>query len=200
MTINTDSIKNFFKNRWVQLVAVALFLFAAGYGAGRFGQPARVVEKEKVVEKLVDKIVYQDRVVEKIVYVKVEAKHRRTETRTETKPDGTKVETKVTDTKTDTKVDTEKNKTEEKVVYRDRVVEKIVEKEKVVEAKKIDWLVHAGVGLSIPTFLGKPQFGIPGLKGAVIEAGIDRRVIGPFFLGVFGDSQGTVGLRLTGAF
>lgn len=188
------------KNRWVQLGLVAVFLFAAGYGTGRFGQPSRVVEKERVVEKLVDKIVYQDKVVEKVVYVKAEAKHRRTETRTETKPDGTKVEVKVTDTKTDTKTDAKLDKTEEKIVYLDRVVERVVEKEKLVESKKIDWLVHAGAGLSIPTFLGKPQVGIPGLKGAVIEAGVDRRIIGPLFLGVFGDSQGTVGLRVTGAF
>lgn len=199
-TTTAGYIKKFFSNRWVQLVLVAIALFAGGYGTGRWAQPERVVEKTVEKEKLVDKIVYQDRVVEKVVYVKVEAKHRRTETRTETKPDGTKVETKVTDVKTDTKVDVDKDKTEEKIVYRDRVVEKIVEKEKLVQAKKIDWLVHAGVGISVPTFLGKPQQGIPGMRGSVVQLGVDRRVIGPLFLGVFGDSQGTVGLRATGAF
>lgn len=196
----TEFFKKVFSNRWVQLVLVAIFLFAAGYGTGRFAQPAKVVEKEKIVEKVVDKIVYQDRVVEKIVYVQVKQVDRKTKTVVEKRPDGSSTTTTETDTKSKTDTEASAEKVKEVIVYRDRVETKVVEKEKLVEAKKIDWLVHAGVGLSVPTFLGKQQYGIPGLRGAVIEAGIDRRVVGPFYLGVFGDSQGTVGLKLTGAF
>lgn len=195
-----NKVKQIASNRWVQLTGVALLLFALGYGTGRFAQPARVVEKTVYQDKVVEKVIYQDKVVEKVVKVYVKSKNLHTETSTEKRPDGTVVTKTTTDVKTDTKTDTTADKAAEKVVYKDRIVEKLVVKEKLVEAKKIDWLVHAGVGISVPTLLGKAQPGVPGLKGAVIEAGVDRRVIGPLFMGVFGDSQGTVGLKLTGAF
>lgn len=195
-----DRLKAFFGNRWVQLIGVALLLFAMGYGTGRFATPDKVVEKVVYKDKVVEKIVYQDKVVTKYVKVKDSTKATHTETTTEKKPDGTVVTKTTTDTKVDTKTDTKVDKDEEKVVYKDRVVEKIVEKEKIVEAKKINWLIQAGAGVSIPTLLGKQQYGIPGLRGAVIQAGVSRRVIGPLFIGVTGDSQGTVGLQLTGAF
>lgn len=193
MTIVLAFLKKAISNRYVQLVLVAILLAGGGYAFGRYGQPAKIIEKEKIVEK----IVYQDKIVEKIVKVMVQDKNRHTETTTTKSPDGTTVTKIITDTKTDTKTDTSDNKTEEKVVYKDR----IVEKEKIVEASKPGWRVGAGIGLSIPsTFLGEPQIGVPGLRGAVVEIGVDRRVIGPLWVGLHGNTQGTVTLGLSGEF
>ena len=193
MTIILAFLKKAVSNRYVQLVLVAVLLAGGGYAFGRYGQPAKVVEKEKIVEK----IVYQDKIVEKIVKVMVQDKNKHTETTTHKFPDGTVVTKTTTDTKTDTKTNTDIDKTEEKVVYKDR----IVEKEKIVEAAKPGWRVGAGIGLSIPsTFLGEPQIGVPGLRGAVVEVGVDRRVFGPLWAGLHANTQGTVTLGLSGEF
>lgn len=189
---------DFKKYLYTFLAAVALF--CGGYAFGQFAQPAKVITKEKVVTKEVEKVVYQDRVVEKKVYVYVEKKKEHTETVTEKRPDGTVITKEVTDTHTDSNTSENTDKTEEKVVYKDRVVyqEKIVEK--IREARKLDWRVGAGVGVSIPYYLQGTEIGVPMLRGAVIQVEVDRRIIGPVFVGLFGNSQGTVGLNISGIF
>jgi hypothetical protein len=48
----------------------------------------------------------------------------------------------------------------------------------------------------VPHFLGQGDVGMPGMQGAVVTAGADRRVVGPLWLGAWGTSQGAVGLDL----
>ena len=180
------------------VVLLILGAFAGGAATGGFG-PAKVVEKEKVVEKVVEKIVYQDKIVEKIVKVKVKAEHEITESTHTKLPDGTETTVVKTETKTDTKTDTDSSCVEEKVVYVDKIVEKIVEKENIV-LNQPDWSVYAGAGVGIPKFLGQGEIGVPGLQGAVIHAGVDRRILGPFWVGIQATSQGTLSLNLRGSF
>ncbi len=194
-------LKKAFGNRWVQLGTVGLLLLGLGYSFGRYAQPAKVIEKEKIVTQVVTKVEYQDRIVEKIVQVKEKEQARHTETTTTKKPDGTETTTTVTDTKTDTKTDTNTDKSEEKIVYKDRVVTQVVEKEKIVEGAKPSWRLGADVGLSIPsTFLGDPQIGVPGLRGAVVGIGAERRIFGPLWFALRGNTQGTVSIGLAGEF
>jgi hypothetical protein len=199
-TLVLGFLKTVAGNKYAQLVLVGLVLAGGGYFVGRYAQPAKTITKEKTVTVEKERVVFQDRIVIKEVKVKDKKQNRHVETITEKKPDGTVITKTVSDTKTDTKTNTNTDTTEDKTKTVERVVEKVVEKTKVVEAKKNDWIIHGGVGVSIPTLMGSDQQGIPGLKGAVIQLGIDRRVVGPFYLGLFGDSQGVAGLRLSGVF
>lgn len=192
-----------YQKEWVHLVAVGLVCLIIGGLSGFYGKPVEFRE--------VTKIEYKDRVVEvekslsqeelnRLVDEAVKKKIHRTWTVTQ-KPDGTVVKTGEETTEIDkTKVEkvTEiKTVYVDKIEYRDRVVTEY--KEKIVKNQP-NWIVSAGVGVAIPTFLGKPEIGVPGLKGAVIQAEIGRRVVGPFYLGLTGNSQGTVGLNLSGTF
>lgn len=174
-------------------VLAILLLLPIGITIGRYAWGPKV--NEKVVEKEVVRTVYQDRIVEKVVYKQVEKKKERTEITETHNPDGTKVVKTITDTDTDTNTDINKDRHEEKVVT--QVIEKVVEKEKIIKTLP-DWRVGVGVGYAIPTALGQPEIGVPGLKGAVIQAELDRRIIGTFALGVFGNTQGVAGLTFSG--
>ncbi len=192
-----------YQNRWLQLGLVALVAFAAGSATGFFGKPAEIREVEKVVYK--DKLVYVEKTltqdeIDRLVNEALKKKTKKTWTVTK-KPDGTTVSTGTETTESEkTKIVKEvETKTVYVDKYIDRVVEKVVEKEKIVKNQP-GWIVSAGVGVSIPSLMGKPEQGIPGLKGAVIQAEVGRRVVGPFYLGVFGNTQGTVGLNLSGTF
>lgn len=174
------------------LALAALLLLLAGYGAGRYAQPAKVVEKEKVVTKVQEHVVYRDQVQDnKVQEQQVHVRKHRVTTTTK-KPDGTQTTTTTEDTGEDTSKDTR----EVRVEYRDRVVEKVVQqtvtKEKLT-LRQPRWSVHAGLGVSVPHYLGQPSIGVPGLQGWVVQAGADVRVIGPFWLGVWGNTQGTLG-------
>ena len=185
----------------ILLPVLGLLLFAAGAAVGRFGTPDKIVFKDKIVEHVVEKIVVQEHVVEKKIYIQAKKEKVRKETTTTKTPDGTETTKTVEETQTDTDTKENQDKATEKIVYQEKIVEKIVEKEKLVLSKKSDWRIAAGAGVSIPTtFLGKDEIGVPGLRGAVIQLEADRRIIGPFYLGVFGNTQGVVGLTISGQF
>jgi hypothetical protein len=130
------------------------------------------------------------------VYVQVEKKHEHVETTTTKAPDGTTT-TKTTDD-TDTNTGTNETTNTDSTVTRTetKYVDRIVEREKKV-LQQPDWRAYVGAGVAIPTFLGQQQIGVPGLQGFVIQAGVDRRIIGPFWMGLFGNTQGTLGLNLS---
>lgn len=196
-----------YKNPWIWLPLVALLMFGAGFGSGRYALPAKVVTQEKVQVVTTEKVVVQTKVETqvKVVYVKDKTvavdKH---ETKVETKnPDGTVVTKTETDTKskTDEKTNTQTDsKTSVGVVKTDDLSNKTTTVVTKTVTNQPSWVIRAGVGIGIPTFLGEKQLGVPGMKGFVVEAGVSRRVIGPFHIGLFGNTQGTVGLDLSGNF
>lgn len=184
---------------WWVIALVVLVLFCAGYATGRYATPPKVVVTEKVREVEKEKVVTVTKTDVQIVKVRdaqtAERVHRVT---TEDKKPGGEV---VTTTTEDRNVDSvvHDHDQEVKVQYVDRVVEKVVQRdvEKVVkQIRQPDWSIYAGVGLDIPAFLGQGQHGVPGLQGLVVQAGVDRRILGLFWLGLYGNTEGVLGLNL----
>lgn len=195
-----EKIKEFVvEHKWWFIGAGVVLLLLLAFGSGFWAMPQKVLYKDKIVEKTVEKLVFKDKIVEKVVYIQAKKEKKKTETTTTKKPDGTEVTHTVEHTDTDTDTTVNKDKVVEKQVFVDRIVEKIVEKEKLV-LNQPNWRVGAGVGVNIPYYLGQPEVGVPALRGAVIQLEADRRVIGPFWIGIFGNTQGTVGLTLSGVF
>lgn len=182
--------------RYGLLALAALLLLLAGYASGRWAQPPKVVEKTVVQTKVQEQVVYKDRVVTQTVYVKVAKKDSHVVTSTTKRPDGTVTTTVTRDDHVDstTKNDGTKTETASKVDHK-------TEDQKATSTKTADarpnWIVHAGVGADVPYFLGGGERGIPGMRGAAVELGLDRRVVGPFFLGVNATSTGLLLLRLS---
>jgi hypothetical protein len=186
------------KHLWI-LVVAALVLFGGGMAIGRYTLPAQTIVTEKVHE------VVKDRIVEKVV-TQVQIVHVK-DTAQEQKihrvvvegidPPGCKSKTTTEDIGISTVVHDNTNTTQ--VQYVDKIIEKwqdkIVEKEKRVLLQP-DWSVYAGVGYDFATIGGIGQHGVPGMQGAVVQAGLDRRVVGPFWLGLFGNTEGVAGVNL----
>lgn len=153
--------------RYKILIGLAALLSA--FAVGRFITPTRVEEKEKIV--------YKDKIVEKKVYVKaVNKKDNKVTVITVTvKPDGTKTtETKIVD-KDQTLID-ETGKTD---IVKDTTSTK--ETSKVVENKHDDWLLSLAVKSNFNKLV--PDYG----------ATAQRRILGPFYLGVFAFTDSTFG-------
>jgi len=191
-------------NKAVWMSLGGILLLATGYGMGRYVQPEKVLVTEKIKE--VEKLVVVEKIKTEVQIVKVYLENKNEKVHRvvteEKKLDGTETKTTTEDIGTETVIRENTNSTE--IKYVDRVVEKIVEKEverlKLVESKKLDWRVAAGAGVAIPYFLGQGSPGVPGLGGAVINAEVDRRIVSNFWLGIHGNSQGVVGLNLSGLF
>jgi hypothetical protein len=180
---------------WLWAVVAALLLLLLGYGAGRYATPAKVVEKEVVKTQLQDKIVYKDRIVTQKVLVEVAKRDTHTVTATTKKPDGTVTTTVTRDDHVDEHKKDDTNTTETASKVETKVITQTVEKLKIVQSQA-SWRVSAGVGVSVPHFLGQGDVGIPGMQGAVVTVGADRRIVGPLWLGVWGTTQGAVGADL----
>jgi hypothetical protein len=196
-----NSAKAFFadnKHLWI-LVVIAVALFGGGLAVGRFTLSPSVVVTEKIHEVTKTQVVTQVKTEVQVVKVH-DAQTQQKIHRTVVEgidPPGCRSKTTVEDINVDSVVHDNVHDTQ--VQYVDRTVEKwqdrIVEKT-VTKLSQPDWSVFAGVGVDVPYFLGQGARGIPGLQGFVIQAGIDRRILGPFWLGVFGNTTGTAGLNL----
>ena len=91
---------NLLQNKYVRIGVVSLLLLGAGYGIGRFTQPAKVITKTEIKEVI------------KVVEVVKEKKDVKTETRIIIHPDGTKEQVTIIVDKTiiDSNVDTNINR------------------------------------------------------------------------------------------
>ncbi len=203
MTILT-SVWNWIKSHPIVLAAVVgVGLFVAGYSTGRYALPAKVVITEKVHEVIVEKqvVVIQTKTEIQVVKVhdaQVDQKVHRVVAET-TNKDGSTTKTTTEDINIDSVVHDHDQTNSTEIKYVDRIVEKWQDKivEKVTtKLSQPDWSVYAGAGVSIPHYLGAGDIGVPGLQGFVIQAGVDRRILGPFWMGLFGNTQGVVGLNL----
>lgn len=185
--------------KWIILVLGGLALLGGGYAMGRYALPAQVVVTEKVHE------VVKDRIIEKVVtqvekvYIHDQQQSQKIH-RTVVEgidPPGCKSKTTTEDINVDTVVHDNTHDTQ--IQYVDRIVEhwqdKIVEKV-TTKLTQPDWSIYAGVGYDFSAIGGIGQHGIPGMQGAVVQAGLDRRVVGPFWLGLFGNTEGVAGLNL----
>lgn len=147
-------------------LAIALLV---GLLFGRYATPAKVVEKQVIVETTRDtELTFhayvghtESRVEEKTNWKTV----------TEWKPGDVVTQTVYVDRDRTEATRTDTATTDGQI--KERVVEKLVYKEKLVESKKPDWLIGVGGGL-------KPD-GTRVYKGEV-----SRRILGPLFLGLSG--------------
>lgn len=201
MTLVLAFLKKIFSNRWVRLITIGLVLLALGYALGRYAQPAKVVTKTQVVTKVQTQIVYQDRVITKVVKVKVKASDTHTETTTTKAPDGTVVTKTDTDVKVNESTDTNTNQNQTDTGTKNQTTTQVATQTKTVTNVKPGWRIGAGVGLSIPSvFQGKAELGLPGMKGSVVELSVERRIVGPLWFTLRGNTQGTATLGLGGEF
>ena len=159
-------------------IAVAILL--VGYGFGRFTTPSKTIERDHVVTAEHDTDLTWH------AYVghtesKVEEKTN-WRTVTEWKPGNVVTQTVYVDKERTEATRTDTATTDGKL--KERIVEKIVDHEKIVEAKKPDWLVSAKVGLQLDGW--KPVYG----------GEVARRIIGPVFVNAWAQAGS---LATTGA-
>jgi hypothetical protein len=192
---------------YLLLALVAALLFTGGYATGRHLAPDKVVVTEKVVTVETSKSVHvvdTDRILSALKDVKV-ARDVHTIRVVEKQPDGT---TKITETKDDkskTESKTESNdqehkvdtKVEERTVYRDREVTKLVERQ------RPNWslALQPGFEFASAVGLGDAPFNLLGVlpvKHVMANLLIERRLAGPLFVGAWANTHldGGVSLRL----
>lgn len=183
----------------VRCALLCLLVFVLGFGSSFYAHPAKVVEHTKVVTQTQTKVEYKDRVVTQKVYVQAEKKHTHTTTTTTKKPDGSSTTTTTTDTSTDESASNHQTTDQQNQGVVTQVQTQIVEKEKLV-LRPPDWRIYAGVGYQFAKFGGAPETGIPGMNGAVVQVGVDRRILGPVFLGVSLNTQYTAFVNVGATF
>lgn len=181
MSIVTDKLKEL-APKALPYIAVLVVGIAIGWGV----KPSQVETREvlKVVEVEKQVVVEHETVRVEIVKVKdtqvVERWHR--EKTEERKPDGTVTTKEVEDKNIDSIVKERENSTEVKVVevVKEVVVEKEVFKEKIVTPVLAQW--HVGVLGGV-----QPQFSPSiGVASWAVGGEVERRIVGPLFLGVWG--------------
>jgi hypothetical protein len=184
--------------KWVWGWAIGcVLMIMLGFGAGLWFAGERPVE---IQTKVVEKVEWKDRVVEKIVEVekKVEVKVEKVRWReVETKrPDGTVIteRTEDKDVKTDTNTDTSKktDTTKDSSGSASRT-----ETTKTTYAKP-QWAAGVDLGPNIPAlFGGSHRQLVPGapewLDGGV---SLERRILGPAWVGVRAGTAGSIQVRL----
>lgn len=165
--MNLDTIKNLPPS--VKMAGAGVIIFVVGAAAGRYTLPAKV--ETKIVTQTVTQTVTK-------ADDKTDVNDHKNEHKDETieiKPDGTKVIHVVTDdkgvetTKTDDKTDTT-TKTDTKTTS-----------DKIVENSKMDWIL----GFDVAKDVQNP------LTGIYYGGSVDRRIIGPIYLGIDARSNGS---------
>jgi hypothetical protein len=159
-------------------IIVIAIATVVGYGFGRFTTPEKVVTKVETVEVIKEVI--------KEVKIKDEKKKetvkRKTKTVIKEYPDGRKI-TEIYEVTEDTIF----VETQEIVDLRKQIEDlKKQNESKIIISQKPQWKFQglAGVEITRPT---KPIYGL----------GVERRIIGPIFMGVYGKSNSEAGVSLS---
>lgn len=165
------------KARIWKLSIVAILLVGA-FATGRYTLPAKVVTvtETKVETQYVDKVQYVDKI--QTVYVHDVVKDVHQVTVVEKKPDGTETTTVTMDDKSKSETSASSQEVVTKTEDKTKDTESDAKTSKVVENGKAQWhlRVDAGAGAR---FVGQMT---PTL---VLGVGVERRIIGPFFAGIW---------------
>lgn len=160
-----------------KIIAALIVSFLLGAAVGRYSLPAKIVTTEKTV--------YQDRVVIKEVEAKhVDKKDNKITIRIETiKPDGTRtIETKIIDKDETIVVDhSSKDSSHDTSV--------VTQIDKTVTYNTQSWIISAGLDSNAASF---PSYGFGG--------SIQKRILGPIYIGAFGYSDKSFGTNIGIAF
>jgi hypothetical protein len=144
----------------------ALALLVLGVAIGRFATPSKIIERDRIVETARDtELTWR-------AYVGHTETKNETKTKWETVtkwlPGGTVVQTQVAVQDHTETASTDVKTSEGRLV--EKLVERVVEHERIVEAKKPDWLFGASAGLRLDD--GAPVYG----------GEVSRRILGPIFV------------------
>ncbi len=183
------------------LSVIGLALAGGGYATGRYAAPTKVLVTEKVVTVEKQVVVTQVKTEIKIVKVADVAKDVHKETTTEKRADGTVVVTEKVDdkSKTHTASDTEAKKDEvhieEKLVYKDREVTKLVERD------RPQWSLALQPGFEFGTALGLGGESSNLLKNLPVKhimanVVVERRLLGPVLVGAWVNTRLDAGLSI----
>lgn len=159
-------------NRILLVCGAVVIAGLVGFAIGRASKPTRIQER------LVEDTAARERVKELSQQVENLKKNVRVEIVEVVRPDGTKEKKTTTDVKID------KTTTGVKTVTVDREVEKRVEIDRLVDRSRPDWRVGPMIGFDVRT-------GTLGYGGQ-----IERRIAGPFSIGVWGMTPGVFGLTV----
>ncbi len=185
------------------IVLGALALLLLTFAAGRHSRPARVETKERIVyqDKIVEKVVNHDVVRTEVVHDQVVAKNVETKIVWEKAPDGS---IKTTETITDlskTSDQTHTDQTHENVTRTDvtQVVKIDSTKNTITTYERPSWSVAVMPGLDVR---GAISDGLAALspstltKRGILGASVERRIVGPVFGGVWGNTAGAGGVTV----
>lgn len=160
--------------QWAAGITALVVLLGLAFAAGRFTAPEQVRE--------VEKLVWKDRIIEKVVTKKAKAVDRVVYVDRTVLPSGEVREKTSTRTITDARETNDVAKTTESTG------------EKITTPARPDWRVGALVGAS----LREPLLPIAG--PLVLGAHVERRIAGPFTMGLWFTTGGAAGLSATGEF
>jgi hypothetical protein len=150
-------------------VGIAFVILALGVGIGRFATPTKVLERDRIVTS------ERDTELTWHTYVGNTENRVQTQTRWQTitkwEKDGSVTQTQVAAQATNT--ETKTAVAENSGTIKERIVEKIIEHERLVESKKPDWALIGRAGLAFDNL--KPVYGVE----------IQRRILGPILLGLW---------------
>ena len=167
--------------RPIVIGSAALGILLLGIAIGRFATPAKTIERDHIVTSERDtELTWHAYVGHTEIQVDTKTNW---ETITKWEPGGVVVQTVVAnqDKHEATKTDVAENDGK----LSERVVEKIVDHEKIVEAAKPDWIFGAGVGVNTTL-------------NPIYAGSIARRIVGPVFLEVQAQRPwaATVGVKI----
>lgn len=167
--------------QWVAGGIALVVLLVLSFSAGRFTAPVKTDVRE------VEKVVWKDRVVEKVVTRKAKAEERIVYVDRIVSPTGEVREKRTTHTLADTRELVDAAKTSESTG-------KTEVSSSSTTTLRPDWRVGVLAGAS----LREPLVPIAG--PLVLGASVERRIIGPFTLGVWGLTSGAAGVSASGEF
>lgn len=182
-------------NLWQKYAIFALgmvVIMAGVFFAGRYTAPPKIQEVERtvyvdrVVVKEVEKIVEKKVEVEKIVYRNIYKNETTKEKSTTTKPDGTVevVERETANRDTINEGSVESSKENVKVVEVEKVVEKLVYKDReVVKYASPEWDIDLRVGTSTKNFAVSPV--APYVQPIILGVDVERKILGPVNAGLW---------------
>lgn len=181
-------------NRWRLAAGVGVALLAGAFAIGRATAPVKVVERTREVEAKTTTARADVHQLDTRTQKADEKKDVRTVVVTRWLPGGAVERTEKAEDKTATTTqaqqatDLRAARVETRVEYRDREVVKTV------EAARPQWSLAALAGIDVAGALADRGGLLPG--HAVLGAVLDRRLVGPVFLGAWGTTAGAGGISV----
>lgn len=181
--------------------AVALLLLS--FAGGRYSRPARVELREHVVVKTetVEKIVNHDVIQTQVIHDKAEARNVETRIEWRTAPDGKPIVTQVTKdlTKTSEHTDDARQSVSDHKSDVSQTTKTESTKVSIVTNARPNWSASLMPGLDVRGAVAGGLSNLSGVglaKSAILGASVERRILGPVFVGAWGNTAGAGGLTV----